>query len=471
MVAVEHEPVETSSLGAAGADDAEEADATAGPRSNAVLVWKPDRNSVAEALFVRICRAIEGKEDFRVYIILPIHPDGPIRTQRAVQLVLYWQQRTISRGKYSLLERLARRFPGVDLNQYIEFFALRKYDYLEGKPVTEQVYVHSKLMIVDDRLVILGSANINDRSMYGDRDSEVAMVITGGDRVVTRMAGRPWRSTVYAHTLRRHLMEEHLGILPDLPGTNLPNSAGPSTSEGAQPGSQMPEVLTQSAPRIEAGAPSIMATRLTPAYPAQTVTPGPLYSYSAADMTPAGGGSGPTQIPSLPSLAGTEDASLPPTTPSIIGTAVPLMGPDTGIETVLSTSAKVQQCLAGPPADLCSACKHHAALSRCPVCKGEGPRAHPVDPVAPGFYNDVWRTIARTNTRIFDHVFPFTIQNGIKTVADWRARDKAQDILNPGFLPSILGKVVLFPKDFLEEEDLSSKRTEKESLLPEKVFQ
>jgi phospholipase D1/2 len=32
-------------------------------------------------------------------------------------------------------------------------------------------------MIVDDQKVILGSANINDRSLLGDRDSEIAIVI------------------------------------------------------------------------------------------------------------------------------------------------------------------------------------------------------------------------------------------------------------------------------------------------------
>ena len=30
-------------------------------------------------------------------------------------------------------------------------------------------------MIVDDRVVIVGSANINDRSMNGNRDSEIAV--------------------------------------------------------------------------------------------------------------------------------------------------------------------------------------------------------------------------------------------------------------------------------------------------------
>lgn len=37
------------------------------------------------------------------------------------------------------------------------------------------IYVHSKGMIVDDEYVILGSANINQRSLDGTRDTEIAM--------------------------------------------------------------------------------------------------------------------------------------------------------------------------------------------------------------------------------------------------------------------------------------------------------
>lgn len=37
------------------------------------------------------------------------------------------------------------------------------------------IYVHSKGMIVDDEYVLLGSANINQRSLSGSRDTEIAM--------------------------------------------------------------------------------------------------------------------------------------------------------------------------------------------------------------------------------------------------------------------------------------------------------
>ena len=37
------------------------------------------------------------------------------------------------------------------------------------------IYVHSKMMIVDDAYIIVGSANINQRSMAGTRDTEMAI--------------------------------------------------------------------------------------------------------------------------------------------------------------------------------------------------------------------------------------------------------------------------------------------------------
>ena len=43
-------------------------------------------------------------------------------------------------------------------------------------------------MIVDDNLVICGSANINDRSLSGKRDSEVALIIqVSSAALVTRL--------------------------------------------------------------------------------------------------------------------------------------------------------------------------------------------------------------------------------------------------------------------------------------------
>ncbi|PCH39070.1 phospholipase D/nuclease [Wolfiporia cocos MD-104 SS10] len=80
--------------------------------------------------------------------------------------------------------------------------------------VSELLYIHSKLMVVDDRRVILGSANINDRSQKGDGDSEIALVIEDDDLVESRMDGKPYMASRFAATLRRKLYREHLGLIP-----------------------------------------------------------------------------------------------------------------------------------------------------------------------------------------------------------------------------------------------------------------
>lgn len=49
--------------------------------------------------------------------------------------------------------------------------------------LVEQVYIHGKVCIVDDRVAIIGSANINERSQRGDRDSELAAVIRDTDMI------------------------------------------------------------------------------------------------------------------------------------------------------------------------------------------------------------------------------------------------------------------------------------------------
>lgn len=60
-----------------------------------------------------------------------------------------------------------------------------RYDY-----VSELLYIHDKLMIVDDRIVLMGSANINDRSQLGNRDSEIAMLVEDTEMVPSFMNGK-----------------------------------------------------------------------------------------------------------------------------------------------------------------------------------------------------------------------------------------------------------------------------------------
>lgn len=80
----------------------------------------------------------------------------------------------------------------MDITKYIGFYGLRNHGVLNGRPIENMIYVHSKVMIVDDKYAIIGSANINDRSMRGHRDSEIACLIEDDEKVQIRFGGEPY---------------------------------------------------------------------------------------------------------------------------------------------------------------------------------------------------------------------------------------------------------------------------------------
>ena len=115
-------------------------------------------------------------------------------------------------GKNSIIQRLLKA--GIkNPKDYITFHSLRNHSMLNGFPVTELIYVHSKLMIIDDKTVIVGSANINDRSMIGTRDSEVDVIITDESFDDGKMNGQTYPCGHFAGQLRKYLFREHLGLL------------------------------------------------------------------------------------------------------------------------------------------------------------------------------------------------------------------------------------------------------------------
>jgi len=79
--------------------------------------------------------------------------------------------------------------------------------------VSEELYIHSKLLIADDQIVICGSANLNDRSQLGDHDSEIAIIIQDPEQVDSYMDGRPYRVSKFASSLRREIFRKHLGLI------------------------------------------------------------------------------------------------------------------------------------------------------------------------------------------------------------------------------------------------------------------
>ena len=123
---------------------------------------------------------------------------------------------TLCNGEHSLWARLEKLgVPAEFQDRCVRVYGLRTHGVLNGKFVTELIYVHSKLTIVDDHKTIIGAANINDRSMLGDRDSEVNVVIEDREMIPGRMNGKPYEVGKFSHTLRCQLMKEHLGMLSD----------------------------------------------------------------------------------------------------------------------------------------------------------------------------------------------------------------------------------------------------------------
>ncbi|CAK4078868.1 unnamed protein product [Aphanomyces euteiches] len=171
-------------------------------------------NLIVNALVGRIVRAYAAKETFRVMVVLPLLPafQGKPQEKEAYSLrgVMHWQYRSICRGESSLYGQLAAA--GIpNAFEYIAFFGLRTHAIHNGVPHTEEIYIHSKVMIVDDSHTIIGSANINERSLTGDRDSEIAAVIDDVahiDSVTLRGAvvGR------FGHSFRMRLFQEHFGV-------------------------------------------------------------------------------------------------------------------------------------------------------------------------------------------------------------------------------------------------------------------
>ena len=81
------------------------------------------------------------------------------------------------------------------------------------------IYEHGFNSTVDDEYIIVGSANINQRSMDGARDSEIAMGAYYPHHLVTR--NKPAQGQI--HGFRMALWYEHLGMLDETFG--LPESS------------------------------------------------------------------------------------------------------------------------------------------------------------------------------------------------------------------------------------------------------
>ncbi|XP_048961801.1 phospholipase D1 isoform X3 [Canis lupus dingo] len=180
-------------------------------------------NKIGDAIAQRILKAHREGQRYRVYVVIPLLPgfEGDISTGggNALQAIMHFNYRTMCRGENSILGQLKAKLGNQWIN-YISFCGLRTHAELEGNLVTELIYVHSKLLIADDNTVIIGSANINDRSMLGRRDSEMAVLVQDTETVPSVMDGQAYPAGRFARGLRLQCFRVVLGYLSD-PSENI----------------------------------------------------------------------------------------------------------------------------------------------------------------------------------------------------------------------------------------------------------
>jgi phospholipase D1/2 len=168
-----------------------------------------EENRVTKCIVNKILEAVRQKKKFRVIVLLPALPgfEGHPADERSAvfRVQVHLHLRNINYVYHKL-----RKVP--DLDDYLFFFSLRTHARLANRPVTEIIYIHSKLLIVDDRIALIGSANINDRSMLGSRDTELAVVIEDEHREEVRAGEGSRLVGQFAHSLRKELYMEHFGL-------------------------------------------------------------------------------------------------------------------------------------------------------------------------------------------------------------------------------------------------------------------
>ncbi|TFJ98463.1 Phospholipase D2 [Platysternon megacephalum] len=173
-------------------------------------------NTVGDAIVSRILRAHREQTRFRVFVLLPLLPgfEGDIAEGggNSIQAILHFTYRYGGGGAQNYNPHSPPPpAVGDEWKNYISICGLRTHGELSGTLLTELVYIHSKVLIADDRRVLIGSANINDRSLLGRRDSELAVLVEDTELVPSLMDGEPYQAGKFALSLRLDCFRSLLG--------------------------------------------------------------------------------------------------------------------------------------------------------------------------------------------------------------------------------------------------------------------
>lgn len=182
---------------------------------------KDIKNDIPDALLQQILK--RKKEEFHVYVVMPMFPEG-VPDEAGILQVRAYEWRTIQYMVTTLYKELGDKWA-----DRLSFYFLANWSKLDREKWNTSggredrvrthdrymIYVHSKMMLVDDRHIIVGSANINERSMAGDRDTEIACWMKPGPRQEKECMKK-------LRAFRLELWKEHFGTLPKgnaTPGT------------------------------------------------------------------------------------------------------------------------------------------------------------------------------------------------------------------------------------------------------------
>ena len=139
----------------------------------------------------KVVEKIQANESFCAYIMIPMFSEGD-PSSAPMQEILYWQTRTIEMMYKRVGDAIKASGSQTHPTDWLIFLCPAKreaagehLDRLDppSEPMAKifretlrfPIYVHCKMMIVDDAYIIVGSANINERAMAGTRDSEIAV--------------------------------------------------------------------------------------------------------------------------------------------------------------------------------------------------------------------------------------------------------------------------------------------------------
>ena len=154
-----------------------------------------------------------------------MYPEGN-PADGAIQEILFWQFRTMEIMYQLIAKAIKAKGAGTKPTDYLTFYCLAKRESTEDVPddldeapeegsiaetlrktLRHPIYVHCKMSIFDDEYILIGSANINQRSLGGNRDSEIAVGGYQPGKTIAEMENP--RGDV--HSFRMALWAAHLG--------------------------------------------------------------------------------------------------------------------------------------------------------------------------------------------------------------------------------------------------------------------